>query len=83
MVALDLCLPGSAEPDDLRPIATEFAHALKPTDLGVRTAVLYVTDVGFYGDREAKVADTNFQQHAWDGVPSRDSELATWEVVVQ
>ena len=80
-VAIDLCVPGAADADALRPIASDIARALRPTPLGGRTFVLYVADMGPEYNTEAKVKDPAFQVHAWNGKPSQDAELAQWEVV--
>src|SRR5206468_3611843 len=46
VVYVDLCVPETRDPDSLRSVATDIAHTLKKTELGKRTAVLYVTDAG-------------------------------------
>ncbi|MEV4123740.1 hypothetical protein [Nocardia sp. NPDC049707] len=80
-VALDLCLPGSADADSLRPIATSIAAALKSTDLGARTFALYVADMSADYKNEAKLKDGDYALHLWNGKPSPAAENARWEVV--
>lgn len=82
-VALDLCVPGQSSADELRPIATEVARALRPTPLGERTFVLYVSDMvdGSEFENSAKIKDPDFPLHLWNGKPSAEVEHATWEVV--
>lgn len=80
-VHVDLTVPGSTGPDDLRAAATDIAHALKGTEVAQRTAELSVTNWGFSRPPyRAFLSDKNFQNHPWDGTPSRQSELAIWEV---
>lgn len=80
-VAIDLCLPDSSDADSLRPVATDIAHALRPSPLGERTFALYVADMDGSYNTEAKIKDPDFQVNLWNGKPSRNSELARWEVV--
>ncbi|WP_433660810.1 hypothetical protein ACQPW1_00525 [Nocardia sp. CA-128927] len=80
-VALDLCVPDSKTPDALRPIATQIAAALKPTDLGSRTFALYVADKDPAFKDEAKIKDGDYKLHLWNGQPSAAAELERWQVV--
>ncbi|WP_327109787.1 hypothetical protein OHB12_18135 [Nocardia sp. NBC_01730] len=80
-VRVDLTVPGSTGPDDLRAAATDIAHALKGAEVAQRTAELSVTNWGSnHPPYRAFLSDKNFQSHRWDGTPSRQSELAIWEV---
>ncbi|MGQ4599238.1 hypothetical protein [Nocardia sp. R6R-6] len=81
VVTLELCVPGSEDPDSLRPIATEIADALKRSELGARTAVLNIADKDVNFREEAKLRDGDFQDHPWNGTPSREAELQLWTVV--
>ncbi|MFI6040285.1 hypothetical protein ACIA8C_01550 [Nocardia sp. NPDC051321] len=83
VVYVDLCVPDTRDPDSLRSVATDIAHTLKKTELGRRTAVLYVTDAGtraVTADKSLEIVDREFQTHPWDGTPSPASELQTWEI---
>ncbi|MEU7764242.1 hypothetical protein AB0B25_03855 [Nocardia sp. NPDC049190] len=81
VVYVDLTVPDSTGPDDLRPAATDVAHALKSTELGLRAAELSVTNWGAnHPPYRAFLSDKKFQSHPWNGSPSRQSELALWEV---
>jgi hypothetical protein len=79
-VALDLCVPSQSTADELRPVASEIARALRPTPLGDKTFVLYVSDI-VDGNEPAKIKDPDFPMHAWNGNPSAAAENARWEVV--
>lgn len=80
-VRVDLTVPDSTGPDDLRAAATDIAHALTGTEVAQRTAELSVTNWGSnHPPYRAFLSDKNFQSHRWDGTPSRQSELAIWEV---
>ncbi|MGW5222925.1 hypothetical protein ACWEQA_34150 [Nocardia sp. NPDC004085] len=82
VVSIQLCVPSSVGSEALRPLATDVAHALKKTELGSRTAVLYVSDRNpKYTEEEGKLRDGEFQAHSWDGTLPRDAELGTWEAV--
>lgn len=77
---LDLCLPdGGSGMYDLLPVATDIARALKPTDLGSRTATLTISCVcpGFV--EPIAVRDPHYLRNPWDGTPSAEAELTNWE----
>lgn len=80
-VAFDLCVPGAADADALRPIATDIARALAPTPLGRRTFVLYVSDTGPEFNTEAELADPNYSVNPWNGEPSQAADNERWRVV--
>ncbi|MEA3529174.1 hypothetical protein [Nocardia implantans] len=81
IVLVHLCVPASTNPDTLRPIATTVAHALKKSELGARTGILYVTDTGSAKVKyRAYLVDHDFHAHPWDGSPSPEAELARWEI---
>ncbi|WP_278264743.1 hypothetical protein [Nocardia sp. AG03] len=80
-LSLDLCLPGEADLDDLRLVATALAHDLAAHELGDRTAALSVACVCPHDPGVTAVRDPAFQQHPWDGTPSPEAELLTWEIV--
>ncbi|MFE3546483.1 hypothetical protein ACFXK0_26265 [Nocardia sp. NPDC059177] len=81
-IRIDLTVQGSTDPADLRPSATDIAHALKRADIAERTAELSVTNWGFpkppYMDF---LNDEHFRDNPWDGTPSREEEMARWEVL--
>ncbi|MEU4342952.1 hypothetical protein AB0H00_17025 [Nocardia sp. NPDC023852] len=80
-VYVDLNVRDSTSPDDLRAAATDIAHALKGTEVAQRAAELSVTNWGSnHPPYRAFLSDKNFQNHPWDGTPSRQSELAIWEI---
>lgn len=80
-VAFDLCVPGSADADALRPIASDIARALEPTPLGQRTFVLYVSDTGPEFNTEAELVDPNYLVNLWNGEPSQAAENERWKVL--
>ncbi|MBH0779430.1 hypothetical protein [Nocardia bovistercoris] len=81
VLALDICIPDSADVAGLVPVATYIARALKPSPLGARTAALYVADVGPQIEEQAKIRDATFRTRPWSGAPSE--EVGAWEVVVE
>ncbi len=83
--AIDICAPAVKTPDDLRPIATAYAKALKASPLGEQLFAVYVASYQVAGKdvkNEVKIKDPDFQLHLWNGKPSAAAELKTWEVVV-
>ncbi|MFE3545992.1 hypothetical protein ACFXK0_23780 [Nocardia sp. NPDC059177] len=80
-LSLDLCLPGAADLDELRAVATALAHDLKAHELGTRTAALAVACVCPANPGPIAVRDQSFGQHPWDGTPSPGAELLNWEIV--
>lgn len=84
-VYVDLDVPGSAGPDDLRPVATDIAHLLKTTEIAQRISAVGVTNLGAWHDGKPKyesfLGDDDFQAHAWTGTPSaRSAEMAGWTI---
>jgi hypothetical protein len=82
--AIDICVPSVKTPDDLRPIATEYAKALKVSPLGEQLFAVYVASYQQAGNdvkNEVKIKDPDFQAHLWNGKPSTAAELKTWVVV--
>lgn len=83
--AIDICAPSVKTPDDLRPIATAYAKALKASPLGEQLFAVYVASYQVAGKdvkNEVKIKDPDFQLHLWNGKPSAAAELKTWEIVV-
>jgi hypothetical protein len=81
-ITVNLTVPASTGPDDLRPVATDIAHVLKRTEIAQRTSVVDVTNWGFAKPKyTALLSDENFQAHPWDGTPSREAEMATWTII--
>ncbi|WP_433757072.1 hypothetical protein [Nocardia sp. CA-135398] len=81
-VTVSLDVADSKSPDDLRPVATDIAHVLKKTVIGLRISVV---DIDNWGTAKPKyrtlLTDENFQEHPWNGVPSREAETAIWKIV--
>ncbi|MGY0502982.1 hypothetical protein ACWZHB_31220 [Nocardia sp. FBN12] len=75
---LDLCLPDTASMNDLLPVATALANDLKADELGSRTASLAIACVCAHLPGRTEVRDEDFQQHPWNGTPSRDAEYLIW-----
>ncbi|MEV0356959.1 hypothetical protein AB0H71_12930 [Nocardia sp. NPDC050697] len=84
VVQIDLDVPASSGPDDLRPVATDIAHLLKKLDLAPRVAELAVTNWGDWEGSKIRyqdyLRDSDFQAHPWDGTPSRQAEFALWSI---
>ncbi|MFI8977557.1 hypothetical protein ACIGO9_32095 [Nocardia asteroides] len=74
---LNLCFPDDAGMNDLLPVATELARALKRAELGSRTATLTIGCVCPHLPGRTEVRDPDFQRHAWDATP--ESARANWE----
>ncbi|NQE70272.1 hypothetical protein NG2371_04740 [Nocardia gamkensis] len=82
LITLDV--PTAATPDDLRPIATGIAHVWKKSELGQRTAELDIANWGYAGAKYMEyLVDNEFRSHPWDGMPSREAELAIWTVTAK
>ncbi|MFI6955534.1 hypothetical protein ACIBJI_18890 [Nocardia sp. NPDC050408] len=81
-ITVHLDVAASTSPDDLRPVATDIAHVLKKTEIGQHTSVV---DINNWGTAKPKyrtlLTDENFQEHPWNGVPSKDAEMAIWKIV--
>lgn len=83
--AIDICDPAVKSADDLRPIATEYAKALKASPLADKIFSVYVASYQQVGNDvtgEVKLKDPDFQLHLWNGKPSEAAELKNWDVVV-
>jgi hypothetical protein len=84
-VYVNLKVPASSGPDDLRSVATDIAHKVKTMEVAEKITSLRVTNWRDYDDSggaryDAFLKDDNFQAHAWDGSLSREVEMALWEV---
>ncbi|MEV6321645.1 hypothetical protein AB0M45_10665 [Nocardia sp. NPDC051787] len=83
-VYVDLAVPASKGPDDLRSVATDIAHMLKTSQIAQRISSVRVTNWGAWEGSELKyesfLSDDNFQNHPWDGTPSREAEMAIWTI---
>lgn len=82
--AVTLCDPNITTADALRPIATEYAKALKASPLAEQIFAVYIETYQVDGSdvvNEVKLKDADFQLHLWNGNPSAAAELATWEVI--
>jgi hypothetical protein len=82
--AITLCDPSITTADGLRPIATEYAKALKASPSAEQIFAVYVETYQTDGRNvvnEVKLKDGDFQLHLWNGKPSASAELKTWEVI--
>ncbi|WP_072689231.1 hypothetical protein [Rhodococcus marinonascens] len=82
--AIDICDPAVTTADDLRPIATAYAKALKASPLSGQISKVWVESYQVDGDEvinDVKVKDSDFQMHLWNGKPSEEFELTRWEVI--
>ncbi|WP_433680532.1 hypothetical protein [Nocardia sp. CA-119907] len=81
-ITVHLDVAASTSPDDLRPVATDIAHVLKKTEIGQHTSVV---DINNWGTAKPKyrtlLTDEDFQEHPWNGVPSKEAEMAIWKIV--
>ncbi len=81
-VTVHLDVAASTSPDDLRPVATDIAHLLKKTEIGLRTSVV---DINNWGAAKPKyqtlLTDENFQEHPWNGASTKAAEMAIWKIV--
>lgn len=85
-VAIDLCGGDIGTVDELRPLATQFAKAYKAAPaVGDQMFALYIAHFQRYTTTdsagEIKIKDPDFQLHLWNGKPTPEAELTTWEVV--
>lgn len=85
-IAIDLCILPTITVDELRPIATEYAKAIKASPLADTTFAVYVSNYAYGGGGndvvdEVKVKDGDFHMHLWNGKPSESAELERWEVI--
>ncbi|MGW4368731.1 hypothetical protein ACWEKT_24115 [Nocardia takedensis] len=81
-ITVHLDVAASTGPNDLRPAATDIAQAIKKSRFGPRTAIV---DVNNWGTAKPKyrtlLTDESFQDHAWNGLPSREADMAIWKIV--
>lgn len=84
-IAIDLCILPQVTVDQLRPIATQYAKAIKASPVADTTFAVYVANYAYGPGKdvvgEVKLKDGDFKLHLWNGKPSAASELKTWEVV--
>ena len=83
--AIDICDPAVKSADDLRPVATAYAKALKASPIAEQIDAVWVSSYQVDGGaavNEAKVRDPDFQMHLWNGKPSAESEQKNWEALV-
>ncbi|UYP17716.1 hypothetical protein OED52_13650 [Rhodococcus sp. Z13] len=84
-IAIDLCIIPTLSADELRPIATEYAKAIKASPLADTTFAVWVENYAYNADQEivgdVKLKDPHFQSNLWNGKPSADAENARWEVL--
>jgi len=84
VVAIDTCNPAIKTPDDLRPIASEYARALRASPLSDSLSTVYVSSIQWDGKtpvNEVKHKDPSFRIHLWDGKALAGVENGQWDVV--
>ncbi|AOD21321.1 hypothetical protein IM25_06535 [Rhodococcus sp. p52] len=83
-LAVTLCDPSIENADDLRPIATKFAKAVKAQAWTEEVFAVYVSNLWLVDGEstpESRVKDGDFQMHLWNGKPSEKAENERWEVI--
>lgn len=83
-LAVTLCDPSIENADDLRPVATKFAKAVKAQPWEGEVFAVYVSNLWMVDGEytpESRVKDGDFQLHLWNGKPSEAAENKTWEVI--
>ena len=83
-LAVSLCDPSIESVEDLRPVATNFAKAVKAQPWTEEVFAVYVSNQWLVDGEptpELKVKDGDFQLHLWNGKPSEKAENERWEVI--
>lgn len=82
VVYVHLNVPKSAGANDLRAVATDIARLVKGTAVGERISTLGVTNRGVLTPSKYPeyLVDESFQEHAWNGTPSREADMASWSI---
>ncbi|WP_152975376.1 hypothetical protein [Rhodococcus rhodochrous] len=84
-IAIDLCILPQVTANQLRPIATQYAKAIKTSPVAGTTFAVYVANYAYGPDKkvvgEVKLKDGEFKSHLWNGKPSEKAENERWEVV--
>ncbi|MEU1953267.1 hypothetical protein ACH474_11860 [Nocardia rhamnosiphila] len=80
VLSITVCDPHSSDSDSLRPVATAIAHELIKTDLGRKTYSFSVSDRSARNGIETVLRIKGFSDRPWDGSPSKEAELGSWEV---
>lgn len=84
-VMVNLCGVDISSPDDLRPIATEYAKAFKASPFADRIDKMYVANYELSNGKEltgeTKLKVDRFQSFLWNGKPTPAAELQLWQVV--
>jgi hypothetical protein len=83
-VAVDICAPDVTTADDLRPIATDLAKAIKASPVGADVTTMWVESYQVDGSEavnDVKVKDPDFKMHLYNGMPSAQAEQGNWEVL--
>ncbi|RVW05343.1 hypothetical protein [Rhodococcus xishaensis] len=68
--SIEICDPSLKSADDLRPIATEYAKALKASPIAEQIDTVWVASYQVDGQdvvNEVKLKDPDFQMHLWNG----------------
>ncbi|MCX0274006.1 hypothetical protein NLM24_25600 [Nocardia zapadnayensis] len=80
VLSITVCVPHSSDSDSLRPVASDIAHELIKTELGKKTYSFSVRDQSVQGGIETILRVKDFSDRPWDGSPSIEAELNSWEV---
>ncbi|MBY6411707.1 hypothetical protein HQ346_12840 [Rhodococcus sp. BP-252] len=76
--AIDICDPDITTADELRPIATQYAKALKASPLSETIFAVFVESYQVNGkdvENDVKLKEGEFQLHLWNDKPSEAAEL--------
>ncbi|MGV9635558.1 hypothetical protein ACWDO0_15345 [Nocardia rhamnosiphila] len=79
VLSITVCVPHSSDSDSLRPVASDIAHELIKTELGRKTYSFSVRDQSVQGGIETILRVKDFSDRPWDGSPSLEAELNSWE----
>ncbi|MCQ4120890.1 hypothetical protein [Rhodococcus tibetensis] len=82
--AVEVCAPNVDTADELRPIATQYATAVRNSSLGDQVSSMWVenywlTDGDVTSGAELKVP--NFHMFPWSGKPTPQAELQNWDIL--
>ncbi|MHC3368738.1 hypothetical protein ACYAFX_16540 [Rhodococcus aetherivorans] len=84
-IAIDLRILPQVAVDQLRPIATQYAKAIKASPVAGTTFSVHVANYAYDSGKrvvgEVKLKDPDFKAHLWNGKPSENAENERWEVV--
>lgn len=83
-VAIDVCAPDVKSADDLRPIATDLAKALKASPVSGDVTTVWVESYQVDGGKavnDVKLKDPSFKVNLYNGMPSAEAEQGNWQVL--